>query len=312
MNVQRSPTGSGTFSARSGSYPDLASKTVSQDASDISQITFRNKRKFDNDQDEIISELAEMKKQMTSMQNQISEIIKYLPTINENFKKLSEDVSDIKQQIKDIKSTTDTLTEEQAKLKLDIDNLKKSSEITEKRIETIESNFQSEDPCLLNLSATLTVREEIVNELNERSLRSKNIILFGVPEPKSNNPNERREEDKNAVLKIIKTVLCKDFSEPEKIYRLGKYQSDKNRHLKVCFATQETAKAILKNKQNLKDDNIKIFSDQTPQQQEYMKILKQKLEHRKSSGEENLCIKYIRGVPKIIKQIPKNSSQQYL
>lgn len=311
MSVQRSPTGSGTVSARSGSYPDLPSKITSQDTSEMTQITFRNKRKL-NEIEEIKAELTEMKTQMTAMQNQMSEMMTYLYTMNntqtENFKKLNQDVSAIKQQINDIKTTTDNLTKEQSKLKLDISSLKESKNMTEKKLDQIETKLQREDA---SSSSTVNVREEIVSELNERGHRSKNIIISGVSEPNANNPSERREEDKTTVLKIINTIVRHTSNlEPERIYRLGKYQSDKCRHLKVCFSSPDIVKSILKNKQNLKEEKIKIFSDQTPQQQEYMAMLKQRLENRIASGEDNLCIKYIRGVPKIIKQTPKNSSQK--
>lgn len=311
MSVQRSPTGSDTISSRSGSYPDLPSKIIAQDTSEMSQITYRNKRKL-NETEEIKAELTDMKKQMTSMQNQMSEIMTYLSTMNntqtENFKKLNQDVLTIKQQINDIKITTDNLTEEQSKLKQDISSLKESKNITEKKLYQIESKLQHEDA---GSSSAVNVREEIVTELNERGQRSKNIIISGVLEPNANSQSERRAEDKTAVLKIINNIVGHtDTPEPERIYRLGKYKSDKCRHLKVCFSSPDIVKSILKNRKNQKEEKIKVFSDQTPQQQEYMAMLKQRLENRIASGEDNLCIKYIRGVPKITKQTPKNSSQE--
>ncbi|CAG4953108.1 unnamed protein product [Parnassius apollo] len=230
MNVHRSPTGSDTISARCGSYPDLASKIMCQDKTESSQITFRNKRKLENENDDLKNEFAEMRKQMTSMQNQMSEMMTYLTTTTnmqvENFKKINEDVSTIKQQISDIKLTTEILTEEQTKLKIEVENLKKISNITEKKIESIQSNLLLQDTTPSCSSSVLNAQEEIVAELNERTIRSKNIIIAGVPESKSTNLNARYEEDKTAVLKIINTVLPGGFTEPQKIYRLGKYQSD--------------------------------------------------------------------------------------
>ncbi|CAH0402046.1 unnamed protein product [Chilo suppressalis] len=316
MSVQRSPpTGSDTLSVRSGSYPDLPSKTVCQDTPEV-QKTFRNKRKLGSDYEEIMTEFSEMKKQITTVQNQMSEMMTYLSTMvnmqTDNFKKLNVDVSVIKQQMHDIKLNSDTLSVEQAKLKLDIDNLKINNNITEKKIESIESSLQHDNTSLNRFSMSDT-REELVAELSERNLRSRNIIVMGVPEPKADNPKERREEDMNAILNILRNILgLKDIPDPDKIYRLGKYQSSRQRHMKVCFTSQETATLILKSKQNLNDNNIKIFSDQTPQQQDNMKMLKYELEQRTSSGEENLCIKYIRGILKIIKEVPKNPNQHFL
>ncbi|CAK1580098.1 unnamed protein product [Parnassius mnemosyne] len=171
-----------------------------------------------------------MRKQRTAMQNQMSEMMTYLTTVTnmqvENFMKINENVSTIKQQINDFKLTTDTLAKEQTKLKLEVDNLKKISNITEKKIESIQSNILIQGTTPSSSTSILNVQEEIVAELNERTMRSKNIIIAGVPESKSTNLNERYEEDKTAVLNIIKTTLLGDVTEPQKIYRLGKYQPE--------------------------------------------------------------------------------------
>lgn len=78
----------------------------------------------------------------------------------------------------------------------------------------------------------------------------------------------------------------------------------KTRPLKVYFESQATAKAKLRNKNNMKRSDIKIYSDQTPHQEKEMKLLREELQKRTESGEKNLIIK-VKGTPKIIKQ-PKN------
>lgn len=46
--------------------------------------------------------------------------------------------------------------------------------------------------------------------------------------------------------------------------------------------------------------NIKMYADQTPTQQQFLRSPKLELEMRTRNGEKNLMIKYIKGVPKII------------
>lgn len=53
-------------------------------------------------------------------------------------------------------------------------------------------------------------------------------------------------------------------------------------------------------------DNVRLFSDQTRQQQEYMKNLRNELRRQIDGGEKDLVIKYVKGIPKIVKQSPKN------
>jgi hypothetical protein len=107
------------------------------------------------------------------------------------------------------------------------------------------------------------------------------------------------------VMTLLKTV-SEDCPEPQNIIRLGKYKPDTKRHTKVCFTTETDAVTILKNRKNLKNNVIKIFGDQTPQQQAHYKAVKKELERRTSNGETSLNIKYVKGIPKIVQEVPKN------
>ena len=51
-----------------------------------------------------------------------------------------------------------------------------------------------------------------------------------------------------------------------------------------------------------------IYSDQTPNQQIYLQNLKEEMTRRNNEGEEDLTIKYIKGIPKIVKN---NKSKNY-
>lgn len=310
MSVQRSPTGSGLSAGRCGSFPELSTASPS---SDSAQITFRNKRRLpcecghmDTETSKTNSELAEMKKQMSGLQAQMQEMMSHLMTNNsiqlENFNKLCEDISIIKEQASSMKLATDHLAEEQKCIKIEISDLKNSNIRNEEKIATIESSLK-EMPAPTSHNSIQT-QENIVAELNERQIRCKNILISGVPEPTTNNIKDRQEQDRKAVCNIIKSI-CPDSAEPMKLFRLGKYYTDKKRLIKVIFTSQEQALQILRQKENLKDEGIKIFSDQTPQQQSYMKIVKEELDRRIKNGEPNLIIKYIKGIPKIV--VPANS-----
>lgn len=316
MSVQRSPTGSGSNVTRSGSYPNLTNKCNTTESTDLSQITFRNKRKFANENEEMKAEFSdlkmefsEMRKQMEAMQNQMSELMTYLTTNNtkqiENFNKLCEDTASIKEQVNNIKSSMHHIKDEQVKLKTDISNIKTTNSTTEKKIELLESSLQKINSRNLATSSPVIIHEEVIAELNERTQRSKNILISGIPELTSTDPKERQEYDTSTLHNILKTVYP-DCPKPEKIFRIGKYHPTKNRLIKACFECKSTPKQILRNKPNIKNNDIKIFSDQTPQQQAYFKNLKSELENRIKNGENNLCIKYVKDVPRIISTVPKN------
>ncbi|KOB64931.1 Microtubule binding protein, partial [Operophtera brumata] len=124
----------------------------------------------------------------------------------------------------------------------------------------------------------------MISEIREREERSKNIIIMGVLEPLSDNRDERKSLDRKEVLKLT-GILNPDCLEPTYIVRIGKFNS-----------TQDTVKSLLRNKSNIKLDGLKVFSDQTPQQQMYMKHLKEQLKQRSDDGDRDLTIKYIKGI----------------
>lgn len=295
----RSPTGSGPGGERSGSFPELSSAGLHTDGSDRPQIAFRNKRKqFDVDE--------QSKRELAEIRNQMSEMMSYLKSVNgtqsENLNKLREDVTSIKNHVSDIRETVDKLITEQNKIKTEIAGFVDINKQTEKRIEALERNMQQ----LQETTSTATtvaplLCEDIMAEINHRNQRAKNIIVIGLPEPNGNETNEteKDEADKAEVINILKMISA-DCPAPAKIFRLGKQNQQRNRPVKVCFSTQETAISILRKKNNLKRESIKIFSDQTPFQQAFLKTLKEELESRIASGEENLSIKYVKGVPKIV------------
>jgi hypothetical protein len=81
---------------------------------------------------------------------------------------------------------------------------------------------------------------------------------------------------------------------------LGKYNGS-NRPIKVILDSEEQAMNILRSKLKLSSQHIKMFGDQTIMQRDTFRELKQELIDRKSRGETDISIKYVRGVPKIIR-----------
>ncbi|XP_060809995.1 uncharacterized protein LOC132904087 [Amyelois transitella] len=145
----------------------------------------------------------------------------------------------------------------------------------------------------------LSLGEEVIQEMQNRKNREKNIVLFGVPEQISSTTEESLIKDEAVVFSTI-SMISSDIPKPFKLFRIGKPRPGKNRSIKVCFETPEPAKQLLRNRSKLRD-GVKIFSDQTPSQQNYMKNLKEELRRRQDEGETDLTIKYINGTPAILK-----------
>ncbi|CAH2100558.1 unnamed protein product [Euphydryas editha] len=281
-----------------GSQPDLSNlDTTDLETQNISM----RKRKVPDDNFEI--QFKEFKREILAL------IKDFGRSQAENTSMIRKDISLIKEQITDIKNTTDLLIAENNNFKAQIEDLKSSVNDTQEKVKVLENGLHMIQSKQLKISslehATSLTYDNIMSEVHERTERSKNIIITGIPEAHMNSMEKKRELDRSEVKKLL-LIIRPDCPEPIKILRLGKYDGKKTRPLKVCFSSSETSKAILKSKMNLTDPNIKIYSDQTPIQRQTMLNLREEMRHRTENGENNLIIKYIKGNPKIIQQQPKN------
>lgn len=147
--------------------------------------------------------------------------------------------------------------------------------------------------------------EEVVQEMTERDRRKQNIIIFNLPEPQVETLADKRLEDCCQVRQILQiTSPTVDLTDIVPI-RLGKRDPAKStpRPIKIRLSSHDIATDILKNSKKLKaKDNfsrIVMTSDKTPRQIKYYQTIKKELDERKSKGEVNLQIKYVRGLPQI-------------
>lgn len=78
------------------------------------------------------------------------------------------------------------------------------------------------------------------------------------------------------------------------------------RPIKTIFSTATDVFDIIRSKKKILVSNlpstISISTDRTPYQRESMKKLREELAARQASGEQNLTIKFIKGLPTIIRR----------
>lgn len=292
MSVLRSPTGT----KPGGSQPDLSKLNYTQ--SDLQNISLRKRKQ---PEDDITSQFSEFREQMAGLFKD------FMKMQDEKLSKISEEVSSINNSLKNLQCTTENLISEQCKIINDVADLKKTQQNTEDKLKLLEDKIDNNIQGPSNSKAMSSLScEEIVLELKERNKREKNIIITGVSELQSTNLTDRSSFDTNEVSKITDMIVT-NCAKPIKTIRLGKYNPDKIRPIKAFFNTSDIVKTILRKKSNVTIDGIKIYSDQTPYQQKIMQDLKEELKTRTNEGEDNLSIKYINGVPKILQvQNPKN------
>lgn len=146
-------------------------------------------------------------------------------------------------------------------------------------------------------SRNIVTDQDMFVEIQERSVRSKNIMLFGVMESHSKIVSERIDHDKGKILEILnklETPTDCDF----KVVRVGKV-TNKPRPMKIIFSDSSIAVKCLKFKYKLKSTDFQIKPDLTLMQRNHLNKLYKEVEHRKSNGEGNIGVRYKNGYPYI-------------
>ncbi|KAK7791203.1 hypothetical protein R5R35_009366 [Gryllus longicercus] len=155
--------------------------------------------------------------------------------------------------------------------------------------------------------------ERTLNEISDRQMRSKNIIMYKVAESLKAEAAERQKEDIAKVNEIMST-FNNSCPEIQMAIRLGK-REDKNvpRPLKIVLKDSDTALNILRRNQLYKG-TVQFSSDKTIQQRNHLKSLKLEVERLNAMpGAQKRIIKYRNGIPQIVTQDsnkPKNLIQQ--
>lgn len=248
------------------------------------------------------------------------------------------DISDIKQNLGEIKAEFQTLKTEISNLSQQCGNLQAEVSIIQtenkefrEKFGELEANMHSlkiKDnfitaataaaagagepsttgaPLPLIYSTPNASHEALIFELEERQRRSNNIIVVGISEITEKNLKLRQEYDLLEIMKILKNIY-EDCPCPVKTMRLGKYTYGIDRPIRVSFESTDTIKLILRNKFKLTGE-VRVYADQTPSQRSYLKSVKDELLRRERDGESDLIIKYVKGLPRIVKRPSKNSAE---
>lgn len=155
--------------------------------------------------------------------------------------------------------------------------------------------------------------EEIIQEIDQRQKRKKNVIIFGSSES-GNSVTEMQGQDKQFVSEILVHSDIPDININDiQISRLGKPNSNKSRPLRLIMPNEKVVTSFIKSHQkirrNQKFKKLTIASDKTHMEMEYYHSLKKELKRRQDAGEMNLVIKYRRGIPTIMELEASGSTQ---
>lgn len=222
------------------------------------------------------------------------------PIILQIFKEIKQQNVKMQCMLEDIKATN--LEKNMKIMELENDILVLKEEVVE-----LKKVFQT-DCKLVNTNSVDTYKNNIFNEINDRSERAKNIIIYNVPESDSHLYQERIQTDSTEIKRIFSKIQfeCPSF----KSIRLGKPRNGP-RPLKTILPDSNLVALCMKKRGFLKDSNIRIGADLTPLQREEIKNAYGEMEKRTKNGEENLRIRYFKGSPKVVQLKKLNSKNDH-
>ena len=207
--------------------------------------------------------------------------------VKQDIQKISEDVSSVKNKMNDIEEGKFTPQMQEA-IRSIVDEKTENTGGPEPQAQVNQNDL---------LKLVEEKNQEHGKEFQEQVRRSKNLIVFGIPEPESKRRQERINKDNENARKIVQEVNC--TNEPIETRRLGKYNNTKTRPLKVMFRSQvdrdEVLSAVIKLRKNKKEEDkdklcIKakgINRDMTPKEQkEDEKLFKEWIEKKELSKNE--------------------------
>lgn len=90
-----------------------------------------------------------------------------------------------------------------------------------------------------------------VYEVQDRTWRCKNVIMYNVPESNQGEPAQRMAEDRQSVMDICQHIEL--TPQPQKVMRLGKKREQQTRPLRVALPAVEDQKELLAKAKNLKN-----------------------------------------------------------
>ena len=155
--------------------------------------------------------------------------------------------------------------------------------------EKIKENMKNSETDIM-----LKLNHEMEEKL-ERFKRRNNLIIYGLPECKNGDEDERLRVDTSRIDKLFRELEVNALK--INIQRLGNKITEKPRPIKIELENEATKYKILKKAGKIKtisEEELKqiiISGDMTLKQRELDKILREELKERRLKGEKNIKIK---------------------
>lgn len=185
-----------------------------------------------------------------------------------------------------------------------VPKLFKTMDMLRSDIEILKSQLEKTVQNSIDVKSSYENPEEMYSEISDRIDRSRNVLIYNIPENPSKELEVRINHDESSVSDILNDLEI-DAGNFKSI-RLGR-PSTRPRPVKVIFKDASIALQCLRKRRNLgNESNIRIGADLTIMQRDHIKRVYKELDERKAKGENNIIVKFIRGVPRIVESLKRN------
>lgn len=178
---------------------------------------------------------------------------------------------------------------------------------TADRITSLELKFQ--ELSTVNNAADFPI-DSCLSEVEDRVLRRKNIMIYGMNEPAQSSTLNAHESDLSSVNSLLSLLSSSIDPHNIKIRRLSTFSTSqlKPRPIKVSFPHEFYASQIRDSFLKLRKQSqlpatiaqISLAPDRTKQQQSNYQQIKKEFQTRLQNGETNIRIMYLHGSPAIV------------
>lgn len=207
---------------------------------------------------------------------------------NNNFEEIKKLIAESRDSViaafkKDLNDVKDTLTSFHTRVTAVEDEVNK--------LQFSHANLANEINAMKNNTKKLKreIREECLEEFENRLQRLHNVVLIGLPEKESGTRDDRIEYDESRVNEVLKEIGIRDVRVSE-CRRIGKKRENGSRLLKIKINDINKKKEILSKSKTLKTSQcfkkVFIHHDLTPMQQEEQRKLREELAKRRGDGED--------------------------
>lgn len=204
------------------------------------------------------------------------------------------------------KDDVQTITNDISALRHDIIDLANTVSEMQPRLHKVEQDIiMLKDSLATTSSAGSQSIQDACAEMADRSSRASNVILRKIPEGIGPDPEAKKLHDRALIGRVFEAIGF----EPQRFsfYRLGRPSAGSMRPVKIMLPGPDAARDFFRkfSSVQLSEDvlaEVTASRDRTPNEVKHLDELRKQLNGRIGNGEPDLTIKYINGVPKIVRK----------